>query len=557
MNEELKRKVRFNTMAILLIIVFSFCISPKTLQNDTFYTIEIGKYIIENGIQNKVEPFAWHEGLEYTFPHWAYDVIIYLIYSVGGQLGIYISTIVLCSILGILIYLTSSKLMKNRPLSFIVTIAALYILKDYVAARAQLATFILFVLAIYCIESFLDTGKKRYAIGLIVIPILIANFHVAVFPFYFILYLPYIGEYMIYILSHTNIILNKAKIDGIHKKILKSNNEEDIQSLKSKLSDLESKDKKLNERREKIRRNAYKIKINPGEHINALIIVMIITLFTGLLTPLGLTPYTYLIKTMQGNTTQNISEHLPLTLVYNINFMAVLIFFIGVLTFTDVKIRLSDLFMLGGLTFLTFYSRRQESMFILMCSYIFIRLICNLLNKYDPNGKEKIEKYMTNILGIIITTAIILIIGIPQYGTKYKDEYVSTSSYPVQAAEWILENLDIENIKLYNEYNYGSYLLFKGIPVFIDSRADLYSPEFNKNIDVFTDFLKLSGLDGSINDAEVLMEEYGITHLIMYKNGSKSNFAKYVEQCPEKYKLIYPIGEIEDDNFYIFERIKE
>lgn len=81
---------------------------------------------------------------------------------------------------------------------------------------------------------------------------------------------------------------------------------------------------------------------------------MIICLFTGFLTPLGTTPYTYLIKTMQGSTTHNISEHLPLTLVNNLEFMCTLVLFIAILTFTDTKIRLSDLFMLGGLIFLHF-----------------------------------------------------------------------------------------------------------------------------------------------------------------------------------------------------------
>ena len=38
---------------------------------------------------------------------------------------------------------------------------------------------------------------------------------------------------------------------------------------------------------------------------------------------------------------------------------------------------------------------------------------------------------------------------------------------------------DIKNMRIFNEYNFGSQLLFRGIPVFIDSRCDLYSPEFN------------------------------------------------------------------------------
>ena len=202
-KKEDKYSIRFNILAIILIAIFCFSISPVTLQNDTFYTIRIGEHILQNGIDMH-DPFSYHN-LSYTYPHWLYDVCIYLFYNLGGQVGIYISTIILSIILGITLYLTNSKLMKNKVTSFVVTIGAMYMLRNYVAARAQLSTFILFVLTIYFIEQFLETKKKRYAIGLIIIPIAMANLHVAVFPFYFILYLPYIAEYMIYILSNSGI----------------------------------------------------------------------------------------------------------------------------------------------------------------------------------------------------------------------------------------------------------------------------------------------------------------------------------------------------------------
>lgn len=51
---------------------------------------------------------------------------------------------------------------------------------------------------------------------------------------------------------------------------------------------------------------------------------MAICVLTGLLTPLGDTPYTYLYKTMKGNTTKSISEHLPLTLINNKEMLVVL-----------------------------------------------------------------------------------------------------------------------------------------------------------------------------------------------------------------------------------------
>lgn len=50
MELDKKTKIKFNIIAIISIIIFAFAISPKTLQNDTFYTIEIGEYILENGI---------------------------------------------------------------------------------------------------------------------------------------------------------------------------------------------------------------------------------------------------------------------------------------------------------------------------------------------------------------------------------------------------------------------------------------------------------------------------------------------------------------------------
>lgn len=44
------RKIKFNILAICLIVLFAFAISPVTMQNDTYYTIKIGEQIIRNGI---------------------------------------------------------------------------------------------------------------------------------------------------------------------------------------------------------------------------------------------------------------------------------------------------------------------------------------------------------------------------------------------------------------------------------------------------------------------------------------------------------------------------
>ena len=274
---------------------------------------------------------------------------------------------------------------------------------------------------------------------------------------------------------------------------------------------------------------------------------MIITGFTGLITPLGFTPYNYTYLTMEGNTMKSINEHLPLTLIENIPVLCALLVVLVILIFTKTKIRLSDLFMIGGLTYLMFMTRRQSSMFALIGSVVLTRLIVNYLEIY---GYKKFVNVFFVFILITVFSVSILGYSFDKIRKKQNANYISESTYPVQAAEWILENLDVNNIKLYNEYNYGSYLLYKGIPVFIDSRADLYAPEFNTNTDdpkdgrdIFSDFINVSSIGKYYGE---IFEKYGITHALMYGNSKMNMLIKKADS--EKYKLIYS-----DDNFVLYE----
>ena len=239
-----KQETLIDIILILLIAIFCISISPKTLQNDTFYTISIGKHIIEEKQIDMKDPFSWHENLPYTYPHWLYDVIIYLIYNAGGMEGIYISTCIFCAILGIVLYKTNSKISGNKYISFIIAILSIYILRGFIAARAQLVTFTLFVLTLYFIEQFLKTKKKRYAIGLIAIPILIANLHTAVWPFYFVIYLPYIAEYIIELIAEF-ILEGKSEIFFLKLQIKRTKNEEKKNNYENKLKQKVEKAEKI------------------------------------------------------------------------------------------------------------------------------------------------------------------------------------------------------------------------------------------------------------------------------------------------------------------------
>lgn len=545
-EKKMKLSIKFTILTVILIAIFCIALTPVTLQNDTYYTIKVGEHIAQQGIDMQ-DPFSWHQDLAYTYPHWGYDLITYFIYHAFGFTGIYITTCILSVILGLTIYEVNTKLAKNQLFSFLITIGVMYLIRGYIAARAQLVTFILFTLTIYLIEKFIETRKKRYVVGLVIIPIIIANMHVAVFPFYFVLYLPYIAEYLIALLAET-IIYRKVETALLKIKINRytkmTGKEEQIELLEKRQKELEAKIDKIKIKRTKELQNPYKIKMTKNSNVKWLILIMIVCLFTGLLTPLGTTPYTYLAKTMEGNTTQNINEHLPMTLSEDIDAMCTIIIFLAILIFTKSKIRLSDLFMLGGLCYLMIDSRRQITMFAIVGSVILNRLVLQLMETYTKEKEKEIIKKLSSIVGMIIIT--IAMLGLSYYFGKDKldDSYIDESTYPVKASDFILENIDLEKARFYNEYNYGSYLLFRGIPVFIDSRADLYAPEFSgKKEDIFSDFIDTSSIGKFYGDT---FKKYDITHVITYQN-SKMNMI-ITKTKDSNYKELY-----QDDYFIVYE----
>ena len=179
---------------------------------------------------------------------------------------------------------------------------------------------------------------------------------------------------------------------------------------------------------------------------------MIICAVMGIFTPTGITtPYTYLYKTATGNTMKVINEHLPLDLAKNKDFVAFFVFFIVVLTFVDIKIDLKHLLYYLGILYLALNARRQVSMFLVICTPILIKLLADIFEKYAPELQDNLIKLFTNFYGEVILSTIVIVIGIQNFKPKIKTEYYTNQDYPVYASEWIKENLDYENIKLFNE----------------------------------------------------------------------------------------------------------
>lgn len=539
-----KDKIKFDIIVVIAIIFLAAAFIPKSLQEDTFYMIKVGEYICQNGmgvVAERIEPFAWHEGMIYTYPHWLLDIIFYLVYNVFQFTGIYVFTVIFGIIIYLLIYITNVKVCKNRIISAIITLATIYLFRGYITARAQIVTYFCCILTILFIERFLENPKRRYMVGLVIVPIILANCHAALFPMYFVLYLPYIAAYIMSFLTKEEILSKLLKFKNKRlTKLEKKGKIEKVEKIKTKIKKLQE---KLEATKVENKTKTRKVIIEKNGNVKYLILLCIACIITGFITPLRDIPFTYTIKSLKGNTMNFISEHQAVALTKMPALIVSFVVLAITLFSTKTKIKLQDLFMVIGMSILAIISYKQFPIFWIGVMCIINKLIFMMIDEKKLEKIKKIETKALSFMGMVYTIMIIIIIFLYNYKSISKQSYVNTNDYPVVAAEWMKNNIDMDKMYLFNDFNYGSYLLFKDIPVFIDGRADAYDPVFNgMNEDPFLDYMLTSSGQKWYGDT---FKKYNITHIIT----TKDSLLDMLLQRNIVYKNIY-----NDGSFVIYER---
>lgn len=490
------------------------------------------------------EHFCWvNDNLYYTHSHWIFDIIIYLIYNSFGFTGIYVSVILFTILTAITLFLFLCKINKSPIISFFVALLSIYLVQDCFTARSQIISFVCFIIEIFCLEQFIETNKKRYAFSLIVISIIVANFHSATWPLLLVLFMPYIAA------SFCNVCTSKTIygicIKRLEKKIKKL--PKDSQKILELEKDIADYQRIMTESKSEFAN----YKVVRREHYNTknLIILMIIIILTGLLTPTHGTPYTYIIKSMFGesNFENNLSidyinEMQPVIPIGNLAFITFTIILLAFLVFLPTKLKTEHGFLLAGLYIMALSSGRYVYLLVLLGSFILNDLMTQATNLLIKDDIEALEKFFSIPLISIGTIIFITILSTSMFLDKIDTNYVNDELYPVAAVKFIKENLDYKNIKIYNSYNNGSYLMLNEIPVFIDSRLDVYCSEFN-DTDIFYDFIQVS--TGNKHYEEVF-EKYDFTHILLQPDDKAQQYI-----CKdENYKSIY-----EDEYYILYEKL--
>jgi hypothetical protein len=433
------------------------------------------------------------EDLGFYKLRWAFDVAIAFIYNTFGFAGIYAFVVIIASLTVLSLFNILLKQKNNIVLSFIATVISMLLMTSNwsFTARGQIISYLLLLLEIYFIEKMISTKQKRYYIIFLVISALIVNFHASVWYMTIILVLPYLAE-------------------AIMHKIMKNKNLEKSKIILEPIS------------------------------IKMLIIAILCLVLGSFISPIGTYTYTYMFKVIGGISSTFISELQQTDIISSIGMILGLIVIDILMLATKSKMKLSDILLFFGLYFMAILARRNQAFLYLIGTIPVVRLITNFFETYDTeNILEKLNNFFSKnwVLGC---TTIVIVIGLSSnMVTRIREKYVNERKYPVEAVNFIKENLDYKNLKIYNSFNYGSYLELSGIPAFVDSRSEIFTEEFN-NVTILKDWLETSRGNVNYNDT---FAKYEIDYAIVE---DKEIINTYIS-ADENYEKVF-----DDETFSIY-----
>ncbi len=480
-----------NIIYIAIIIVCTIISVPRGFQNDTFFGITVGDSIIEDGFYN-IKNTTIHDGLNYKSIHPIFDIIISLLNKYLGFKGIYFFVVSIAIVTMISIYFILYKLKIPKFFSICITLAILVCGNMMFTGRAQIISFLLMGYLVYCVEKLLQTNKNRYIVYLVLLHFAIANFHTSIFLLSFLIYIPYIFEFWVRKYGKLGNDLTKYRF------------------------------------------------IFETYDITKLLIAIAISLVIGILNPYGVYVYTYLFTTLNGVASKYIAELQKPDIAELLSYSPyVVIVFIGLFTtilFSKARIKLVDFVMVLMYCLASLIANRYSYYLIYVGYFSIARLLICFVRSLNEEKYQELINYKFSKIEIFV----ILLVVIEIFSTKItlgEEGYVPKSSYPVEATKWIKENLDYENIRIYNSYECGSYIAFEGIPIFIDSRAELFD---TKDVTVLREIYDMINMKMKCQE---LFEKYDLEYAVVSRYES---IYKCVSENKD-YTEIY-----NDENFEIY-----
>lgn len=411
---------------LLLLIPFFFI--DKCLDNDIWFMLNHGRYIINNGFVS-IEPFTLHQGLEFSFEKWLTCVIFYKLYETFGSFSIIAFVFLFAILLEYLVYYATKTISNNKIINILSTsITCSLLFMPYLRSRPQIFSYALLIIEFILLEKYIQAQEKYYLFWLPIISLLYMQLHSTMWPMFFIMIMPYLCD--------------SSKL---------------ARGLKLKECDYAKK---------------------------PIITATIISFVAGFINPYGYKSVIYLIKSLRV-TNMPILEVAAPDIFGVFNFLSVIIF-MHIIYWLVKSLKpqnklntlpLRYLYILLG-TFALFGIAVRNGAFYI----IYAGIITAYMFEQIDLDKNVVQMSFLAIFVAVFATFI--------FASNNTSLYMRTKSYT--ALNELKLDVGTRETKIYTDFNSGGYAEFLGFKAYIDPRAEVFIEEINGKENIFEEYQKIA-----------------------------------------------------------------
>ena len=247
-----------------------------------------------------------------------------------------------------------------------------------------------------------------------------------------------------------------------------------------------------------------------------LLAVTTVVSVSALITPYGISP-AYMTTTLlnMSFTYTRIGEWHPPNFQ---QFRTLLIYLVAILSAIaglGIRVRGPRLIAFALITVMGLSYFRGLMMFFVLLPIIFARPAAGCVwylapqlsvTSEDDRASDTVLRFLQKRVFGILAGCMALAVSITVWTWWRKDIVPSLSIAPKAAIEFVQRTNITGNV--FNWYNFGGYLIFSGIPTFVDGRADLFGDAFLQKYQNAVDLV-------DINDAFELLDEYKVSWVVL------------------------------------------
>lgn len=155
-----------------------------------------------------------------------------------------------------------------------------------------------------------------------------------------------------------------------------------------------------------------------------------------------------------------------------------------------------------------------------LCTIIFsiftLSLACAYILWKERNKQTEIRSNARNLFSTLI-----LLLLVPLFYLYFNNPLINPALK--KSVEIIQEDASDRPVSLWTGYNEGPYAEFRGIPCYMDARAEVFLPKLNHKKDVFAEY---TSLRSGLLDYHDFMKRYHFTHLLTTTNDPLYTYLK-------------------------------